>query len=492
MLVASALENSASSPLPGQRIGGRFLVERELGVGGMGAVYAAVDLLTGARIALKLMRAELAGDARAVERFRREGAALAAIRHPSVVQSREVGELEDGTLYLAMELLEGETLAARLERQGRMNPEQLLPIVLGLCEGLAAAHAGGIIHRDIKPSNVHLPDRAQLAHAEATGGVAPVKLVDFGVARVRGFSKVTSSGLAVGTVRYMAPEQLTGGAVDERADLYALGVVMFEALAGEHPFERTAGDDLIGTVLVGRATPLSALRPDLPPALTQVVARAMARVPTERFASAAALADAFARAVRDPSASPFLDDETSPARPASVRPPPQVDAIALAPTQLATPQRVAVRTPAPASQSAVRSTQRKRSRPPVWLFLPLLVGVCLVPTFGIAGFVGCGSWMTDLQLRIAAQKVRGAIDEHGLPELAADLDRLESLAADGRVDMLAATAFNARVQHAVQRDDRLDRDELLWVLGVVHDIVERGGQYDLEHYSKMTQGTQGD
>ncbi len=489
MRVVSAAEPS-SSPIPGQVIGGRFRVEREIGAGGMGAVYAAIDVFTGAQVALKLMRRELAGDSRAVERFRREGAALAAIRHPSVVQIREVGELEDGSLYLAMELLEGETLAARLERRGRMGPVELLPIVLGLADGLSAAHAGGIIHRDIKPSNIHLPDAAAVAQAESTGRLAPVKLVDFGVARVRGFTKVTSSGLAVGTVRYMAPEQLSGGAVDERADLYALGVVIYEALAGEHPFERTAGEDLIGAVLVGRVTPLSALRPDLPPAITQVVHRAMARVPTERFASAAALAGAFERAVRDPGASPFGED-TSPALPVSARPPPISDPVAFAATELATPQRVEVRSPAsaPGARSAVREV-KKRARSRAWLLLPLLIGACVLPGLGAAGFVGCTTWMTDLQVRVAAQKVRGAIGEHELPELAADLERLEALAREDRLGFFAAAAFNARVQHAIARDDRLDRDELLWVMEVVRDILAHGGSYDIEQYQKMTEGTQ--
>ncbi|HEY8427680.1 MAG TPA: serine/threonine-protein kinase [Sandaracinaceae bacterium] len=484
--MASVLEQS-QAPIPGQVIGGRFRIEREIGVGGMGAVYAAVDLLTGARIALKLMRAELAGDPRAVERFRREGAALAAVSHPAVVQIREVGELEDGSLYLAMELLEGETLAQRLKRQGRMSAEQLLPIVLGLADGLAAAHAGGIIHRDIKPSNIHLPDAAALAHAEATGRLAPVKLVDFGVARMRGFSKVTSSGLAVGTVRYMAPEQLSGGAVDERVDIYALGVVMYEALAGEHPFERTAGEDLIGAVLVGRVTPLSALRPDLPPAVTQVVHRAMARMPTERFASAPDLARAFEHAVRAPHA-PLLDEPTGPAWPGPVRHTPVHDPVAFAPTQLAKPRRVEVRSHDP--RSAVRPIAR-RARPPLWLFLPLLVGACLVPGLGIAGFVGFGTWATDLVLTDSSRKVRRAIAEHQMHEFAADLDRLEALHAEDRVNLIAATAFTDRVGRAMREDDYLDRDELVWVMEVVRDIVAHGGAYDLDHFSKMTTRTRG-
>lgn len=474
--VAYALPSS-SGPVPGEVIGDRFRVERSIGAGGMGSVYAATDLATGAPVALKMMRPELASDARAVERFRREGAALAAISHPAVVQIREVGELPDGSLFLAMELLEGETLAARLERTGRTSPEELLPIVLGLADGLTAAHAGGVIHRDIKPSNIHLPDPAILLRATQTGQTAPVKLVDFGVARVRGLSKMTSSGLAVGTVRYMAPEQLTAGAVDERADVYALGVVLYEALAGEHPFERTAGDDVIGSILVGRVTPLSSLRPELPPAVTQVVHRAMARIATERFASAAALAKAFRRAVLDPTRNPFEEDETRSSR---VR-----DSVAFAPTLLATPQPAARHVPTPI-ESEVRRKPRSL-RPPVWLFLPLMVGLCLIPSFGVVGFVGCGVWMTDFQVELAMRKMRAAVASD--PELAVfspELDQLAELHRQERVDMLAAAAFNERVQRGLREDDRLDAAEVAYVMEVVRDILARGGAYDLDHYGVMT------
>lgn len=457
-------------PAAGQVVGGRYRVERELGTGGMGAVFAATDLTTGARVALKMMRAELAADLRAVERFRREGAALAAIRHPAVVQIREVGEA-GGALFLAMELLEGETLAARLERTGPMSPSALLPIVLGLCEGLAAAHAGGIIHRDVKPSNIHLPDPAALAQAERTGAVAPVKLVDFGVARVRGYSKVTSTGLAVGTLRYMAPEQLAGGAIDERVDVYALGVVIYEALAGEHPFARTAGEDLIGTILVGRMTPLSSLRPDLPPALTRVVHRAMARLPTERIASASALAQAFRSALHGGDL--FAIDET---RPTPIR---AANELALGPTLPATPVRLDAH-----PQTHVRKKRGKRSS--LWLVVVLISALCIVPSVGTAGAVGCSYYLTDMQIRLSAKKLRGAIDEHELPALRADLEAFERLHREGRVGFFAASALNARVVRVTEHDDRLDREELLWVMEIVRDIVAHGGDYDIEQYNKMT------
>jgi len=469
--VASAYQPAFQPPAPGALVAGRFRLEEELGAGGMGTVFAATDLETGVRVALKLMRPELAGDDRAVERFRREGAALGAVRHASVVQIREVGEAE-GTLYIAMELLEGETLSDRLERTGPMNPEQLLPVVLGLCDGLAAAHEAGVIHRDIKPSNIHLPSPEVLAEAERTHERAPVKLVDFGVARIASLSKMTSTGLAIGTVRYMAPEQLTGSAIDERADVYSLGVVLYEALGGEHPFERTSGHDPVGAILVGRATPLSSLRPDLPPSVTQVVRRAMARLATERFASARELADAFRRAVLDPTA-PALRDET--------RPTPGRTDVGLAPTLPA--ERIARDAPA---ESEVRRKRAKRK--PYWLLMPLISGLCLVPALGTLGFMGCGSWMTEVQLDAAQRNVRSAINT--TPSMSghrADLDRLEELHEAGHVNIFAAAAFNARVQHAMRSDQALSADEVEWVMEVVRDINERRGDYTLERYSEVTQ-----
>lgn len=462
---------------------GRFRVIREIGVGGMGTVYEAQDLQTSATVALKLMRQELTGDPRAVERFRREGAALAAIRHAAVVQIREVGAFDDGTLYLAMELLRGETLASRLSRVGRMDSEQLLPIVLALCDGLAAAHAGGVIHRDIKPSNVHLPDPDCV---DSVGKQVCAKLVDFGVARVRGFSRMTSSGLAVGTVRYMAPEQLSGGAVDERVDVYSLGVVLFEALAGEHPFERTEGDDPIGAILVGRATPLSTLRPEVSPAITRVVHKAMARLPSERFASSRALADAFRRALLKPEGALFDAGETR----SSLAPGARLSSRSLAgaTTELAVPRARAERA-RPSGGSAVRRRGRRVSRAPVWLLLPLLVGMCLLPGLGIGGLVGCASWVTDFQLGSAVENVRGAIEvaPDRLGHYREDLDRLEGLHRREQVSFFASAAINQCVHDAMRDTGRLRPEDVPGVMLVVRDVLARGGAYDLQRYSEMTE-----
>ncbi len=454
---------------PPRVVGGRFRLVRELGAGGMGTVHEAEDLQTGAAVALKLMRPELSRDERAVERFRREGAALASIRSPAVVEIREVGELEDGSLYIAMELLHGETLGAKMEREGTLQPGQLLPIVRGVCAGLTAAHAGGIVHRDVKPSNIHLTDARALLEAERTGAPAPVKLVDFGVARVSGFSRMTSTGLAIGTVRYMAPEQLSGATVDGRSDLYSLGVVLYEALAGESPFARHAHDDPVGAILVGRATPLDSLRADLGPAVVAVVHRAMARVAGDRFASAEELAEAFEAAVRDPHA--------------AIAAPPSAAAAPLgfAETVPALPRRVE----APL-ESEVRERAPRRRRFPWLVLLPLLVGGCLVPTFGIAGFVGCGGYMTDVQMRSALRDVRGELIRYPEEtERAQAIENLASLHAADRVNVVAAAAFGGTVQRALNGDNRIDPDELEDISRIAADIVAQGGAYDLDRYNEM-------
>src|SRR5690606_1718814 len=235
-------------------------------------------------------------------------------------------------------------------------------------------------------------------------------------------------------------------------------------LAGEQPFERTGGDDVIGAILVGRMTPLSSLRPDLPPALTSVVHRAMARLPTERIASAQALAAAFRSAVEDMGRDPFSIDET---RRAAARAPISNEE-ALGPTLMATPVRVETR--AHREPPPTRTVARRTRRGWLWLLLPLIAILCAVPTLGTATVVGCQSYLTDMQIRLSTQKLRGAIDEHQLPELHAELEQLERLHRSDRVGFFAAAAFNARVQRAIERDDRLDREELLWVMELVRDI----------------------
>jgi len=271
----------------------RYRVEAVIGSGGMATVFRARDLARdGASVAVKLLRSEFSGDPEAVERLRREGQVLEALEHPGIVSFEAQGVLPDGRLFLAMELLEGETLGDRLRRVPRMDPADLSPVVRGVAGALAAAHEAGVVHRDLKPDNVFLVDGGD---RDPGGGV---KLLDFGISKVYGSASLTRTGQIVGTPRYMAPEQLLGeGDLDVRVDVYALGVMLYEALAGTPPYVGSAPADLVVAILNGQPAPLDAARPDLPPELTAVVMRALSRAREARPASATAFAEAWQRAV---------------------------------------------------------------------------------------------------------------------------------------------------------------------------------------------------
>jgi serine/threonine-protein kinase len=279
----------------GDVLGERFEILAHLGQGGMGAVLACLDRQTGKKVALKLMRSVLASDERLVERFKREARVLEAIDHPAVVGVEEAGTLPDGTHFIAMELLEGETLKDFLKSQGRMALELLLPIVGGLAGALAAAHEQGVIHRDIKPSNIFLPARPAISLSTPEGSEL-VKLVDFGVAKMSGERKLTQLGDVVGTYRYTSPEQLIGIEADARADIYSLGVVMYEALAGEPPFPSGTFSTVVEAIVKGAYRPLRELVPDLDPQIEAVIAKAMATDREKRFSTARELSEAFTRA----------------------------------------------------------------------------------------------------------------------------------------------------------------------------------------------------
>ena len=248
----------------------------------MGSVHEAESIATpGRRVAVKLLKSELHADDGIRRRFRREASVLEALAHPGVVRVLEVGEDTARASYTVMELLTGETLEARMARDGPMAPTALRPLVLGIAEALGAVHRHGVIHGDLKPANVFLP----------SGGAFPVKLVDFGLSKIEGLERLTRTGELTGTPAYMAPELLTGrGEIDHRIDLYALGVIAYEALTGKLPFatNRHPGA-LMMDIVTGKATPLSELRPDLHAAIATAVARAMAPKRGDRPADAGQL-----------------------------------------------------------------------------------------------------------------------------------------------------------------------------------------------------------
>ena len=264
-----------------QFIAGRFRIEREIGTGGMGAVYLATHLGLERPVAVKIIRREFAGDADVADRFLREARTMAKLRHPNAAMIFDAGILPDGRHFIVMEFVEGETLSQALHREGRFSFTKAVNIATQICDVLEEAHRLGIVHRDLKPSNILLGKRG-------------VCVLDFGVAKVLASSAEstfthasTGSGQLIGTPRYMSPEQCLGQRVGARSDLYSLGVLLYEMLAGRPPFV----DPLQSALLVKQATapapPLPRLRQDIPRPLALAVHTLLAKRPDDRPRTAA-------------------------------------------------------------------------------------------------------------------------------------------------------------------------------------------------------------
>jgi Tol biopolymer transport system component len=265
----------APSPttLWGRRVS-HFRISDPLGGGGMGVVYQAEDTRLGRAVALKFLAPELLRDPGAKARFLTEARAASALDHPNLCTILEVGESEDGLLFLAMPCYDGESLD-RLIAHGPLPVDQALTIAAQIASGLAKAHQNGIVHRDIKPGNLFV----------TRDGV--VKILDFGIAKLTGEAGPTRFGTVLGTPAYMAPEQTRGEAVDARADIWSLGVVLYEMLAGRRPFAGGSGFAVVHAVLHSVPEPLSRLRPEVPAELERIVSRMLAKDPGQRYANAA-------------------------------------------------------------------------------------------------------------------------------------------------------------------------------------------------------------
>ncbi len=275
----------ASSPVAGDRIGEKYVVERLLGQGAAGVVYEAVHDYTGRRVAIKWVHPHVSSDATNAARFLREARSVASVQHPNVVEILDAGRDRD-TYYLVMELLEGEMLSAAIAR-GDLAPASVARIFLSMLRGVAAAHALGIVHRDLKPDNVFL---ARSDHGRPGGA----KVLDFGISKLKmQEGELTAAGVFVGSPYYMAPEQIADSrSVDVRADVYSVGVMLYETLSGRLPFDAESLSQLFAKIVSERPTPLDELCPSLPPGLSDLVARAMEPEPRERFATVRALATA--------------------------------------------------------------------------------------------------------------------------------------------------------------------------------------------------------
>jgi serine/threonine protein kinase len=272
----------------GATVDRRYLLKREIARGGAGAVFEAEHIYTRRSVALKLLLPEQRRAPEPRARLLREALALSAARHPGVVAALDAGETEDGTPYLVLELLEGRSLEGILAVRRRLGAAEAAWLGSRLCEAVAAAHRRNIIHRDIKPSNVFV--------ARDDQGNEVIKLFDFGVARMPSEqSKLTQDGALLGTPEYMAPEQLLARDVDIRTDIYAVGVTLYECLAGVVPFEGSFGEVL----LKSSTEPLPPLRqkaPEVTAEFAAVIERALERTPDARFADALAMARALSHA----------------------------------------------------------------------------------------------------------------------------------------------------------------------------------------------------
>lgn len=288
---------------PGQVIGERYRVNDVLGGGGMGVVFSGTHVLLGTPVAIKLIHSELKHDGEAVQRFLNEARTSASLKGEHIARVFDVGILDSGEPYLVMEQLDGLGLDQYLQERGACSPTEAVDLVLQVCEGLAEAHAAALVHRDIKPANLFLARRAD--------GQFSLKILDFGIvkhtARRRGEPGLTNPGKSLGSPWYMSPEQMmTPHTVDQRADVWSLGVLLFELLTDQLPF---VGDDVpqvCANVLTAPVPPVRHLRPELPPELEAIVQRCLEKDPTARFQSVDQLAAALLPFASPPSYSSGL------------------------------------------------------------------------------------------------------------------------------------------------------------------------------------------
>ena len=270
----------------GATLDGKYRLTRRIGEGGMGTVFEGENIRIKRKVAIKVLHDHVATSPEFAQRFVREARASARIGSEHVCDVLDLGDLESGEKYIVMELLDGESMEARLERSKQIDPKELTPIIFEILEGLGAMHQNGVIHRDLKPANVFLCNKK--------GGGVSVKILDFGVAKVEateedpsGIHDMTSTGTMMGTPLYMSPEQARGARdVDGRTDLYAASVIFYQGLTGETPHTGVSLHELLFKIVLDEPKPIQSLAPHVDDELTEIVMHGLARDPENRFSSA--------------------------------------------------------------------------------------------------------------------------------------------------------------------------------------------------------------
>ena len=363
-------------------LNGQFQILQKIGSGGMGAVYKALQPDMNRMVGVKILHPKLAGRKDLVSRFRREARAMSQLSHPNTTKVFMFGELDDGSLYIIMEFLEGKNLNQTVRGEGPFPMERALPVLIAVCGALDEAHKAGIIHRDLKPENIFL--------VQGSGLKDYAKVLDFGLAKVGerqmrpGSVILTQEGMVFGTPEFMSPEQAQGKALTPASDIYSLAVILYEVLTGKLPYDAKSAMDYIQLHVTGKHVPLSQRVPGrvFPPLLDQIMDRALAKKAEDRYSSAAEFAAAMQYVLQGATALPphLLPTPELPTVP-GVPVPPQVALLAHpASPQPAQPRAMGPNTAPPGQlvQGAARSAPVARTEPPrSKSSVPLLIGVAV-------------------------------------------------------------------------------------------------------------------
>ncbi len=378
---------------------GQFQILQKVGSGGMGAVYKALQPEMNRMVGVKILHPKLANRKDLVSRFRREARAMSQLTHPNTVKVFMFGELDDGSIYIIMELLEGKNLNQTVRAEGPFPVARALPILIASCGALDEAHKAGIIHRDLKPENIFLVQ---------SGGLRDYpKLLDFGLAKVGerqmrpGSVILTQEGMVFGTPEFMSPEQAQGKTLTPASDIYSLAVILYEVLTGKLPFDAKSAMDYIQLHVTGKPIPISQRVPGktFPPLLDQIMERAMAKRPEDRFTSAAdfgaALGAVLAGATELPAnlAAPISRDP--PTVPGGIQAPSLPAAVGLPPGVAPTP-------PAPTPKPAAAAPAPLSPAPP-----PVSAMVAPKTNVGLLIGVAAGFLVLGVVLALALSKLLG-------------------------------------------------------------------------------------